>query len=479
MIPWGEWRPYAGPNSGFAEIAAGVIPQHAEGGIGYGPMPGLEVPVDGTPTALPAAPRGSLAVRLFDGSYKQYFATASNIYVMTSAYGWTSIDSGRTVTDGYDVSMAHFGSYLLNTDTTDGFKAYNVETPAGNNAVSGAPAAAYIFVCNNVIFALNCDGNNRRFKSSGIGDHTAWKTKGANGKTLEDGGALICGFDLKNGAGVMLQDDAVRGIQFGSGGGSLYSIYKIADGKGSVGARSAKAFDGTVYWLSTDGFYRMRAGGLPEPIGAERVDRWFFEQVATDELVNVQCAIDPYRKIVWWRVNNFSLLGFAWALNGGAGAWFTASVTTTALTSIATSGLLADDWDVVADDQDIVMDSRFFDGGQPVFAALNSDRIFATFTGAPTAHTLRTCVLTNPNTGIGNWITPRSSGEDLLYSVDTSDSLDETMTSSGLTGKVRNGAVPLRFRGLNIRFTEFGSAGDDWSFSNGIDYPKRSQGGPR
>ncbi len=43
---------------------------------------------------------------------------------MDATYQWTDIETGRTVTGGDDVSFLHFGSYLLNTDTTDGFKAY-------------------------------------------------------------------------------------------------------------------------------------------------------------------------------------------------------------------------------------------------------------------------------------------------------------------------------------------------------------------
>lgn len=478
MIPWGEWRPDAGPNSGFAEMADGAFPRMCAVGIGYGPHPDL-VEVDGA-EALSAAPRGSLAIRLFDGSYQQFFATETTIEVMEADYTWTSIDTGRALGDGYDVSFAHFGSYLINTDAADGLMAYNVETPAGNNAVSGAPAAASVFKSNNVLFALNCDGNNRRFESSGIGDHTAWKSKGADGKTLEDGGALVCGADLKNGAAILLQDDAVRGIQFGAGGGSLYSLFKIADGIGSVGARSMAAFDGTAYWFSTDGFNRYSPGGGIEHIGAHRVDKWITDQVTTDNYINVQAAIDPYYNVVWWRISATKLLGFAWELNGGAGAWFTASVATTALTQIATSALLLDNWDVFLDDQDVPLDSRFFQGGQPVFAALNADRKYATFTGNPMAHTLRTCVINNPITGIGNWLTPISKGSGLTYRVGTADNLDDGITwPVTYNSKVRNGAVPLRFRGMNIQIEEFEDQGSAWEFTHGIDHLKRSQGGPR
>ncbi len=476
MLSWGEWRPYAGPNSGFAETADGTLPQQIPGGVGYGPYP--DIAVASGAAALSAAPRGGIAIRLFDGSYQQFFATETTIEVMESDYTWTSIDTGRALGDGYDVSFAHFGSYLINSDAADGLMAYNVETPAGNNAVAGAPAAAFIFKSNNCIVAGNCDGNNRRFQTSGTGDHTAWKTKGANGKTLEDGGALVTGFDLKNKLALLLQEDAVRGLDFSGGG--LTSQFKIADGSGSVGARSAAAFNGTGYWLATDGFKRLTAGGPVEAIGAERVDKWFADTVSTDNYIDVQAAIDPFRKVVFWRLSATRLLGFAWALNGGAGAFFTATVATSALSQIATSALLLDDWDVFLDDQDIPLDSRFFQGGQPVFAALNGDRKFSTFTGNPIMHTLRTCIVNSPVTGIGNWMTPMSKGSGLTYRVGTSDNMDNAITFpvTYLT-KERNGAVGVRFRGMNIQIEEFEDQGSEWEFSHGIDHFKKSTGGSR
>jgi len=476
VINWGEWRPYAGPNSGFAEVADGALPRHAAGNIGYGPYPDL-VEADGA-EALSAAPRGSLSIRLFDGSYQQFFATETTIEVLESDYSWTDIDTGRALGDGYDVSMVHFGSFLVNTDAADGMMDYNVETPAGNNAVSGAPAAAFIFKSNNCLVAGNCDGNNRRFQTSAIGDHTEWKLKGANGKTLEDGGALVTGFDLKNKMALLLQEDAVRGLDFSGGG--LTGQFKIADGSGSVGARSAASFDGTGYWVATNGLKRLTAGGPVEHIGEGRVDEWFADQVTTDNYINVQCAIDPFRKVVFWRLSATRLLGFAWALNGGAGAFFTATVATTALSQIATSAILLDLWDEFLDQQDVPLDSRLFQGNQPVFAALNADRKYATFTGNPMAHTLRTCIINSPVTGIGSWMTPMSKGAGPTYRVGTSDNLDDGITwPVAYNSKVRNGAVPLRFRGMNIQIEEFEDQASEWEFSHGIDHFKKSTGGPK
>src|SRR6478736_180586 len=160
MQSWGAWRPDSpGPNGGFAATADSVLPitmgdGRGQQAIAYGPFPQLVTPSGAT--ALSGAPRGNISLTLDDGTYAVYFATSSTIEQLTSSYTFSAIDTGRSVTSGDDVSFAHFGSFLLNTDTTDGFKAYNVQTPAGNNTVSGAPTARFIFSCNNVVFALDC-----------------------------------------------------------------------------------------------------------------------------------------------------------------------------------------------------------------------------------------------------------------------------------------------------------------------------------
>lgn len=486
MISWGPFRPdVGGPNSGMAEIADSVLVQAAGSGIGYGPFPSLAV--SASATALPAAPRGSISLRLFDGTQRVYYGTATTIEELQSDFSWSAIATGLSVTADDDISFVHFGSYLLNTNTTDGFKAYNVETPAGNNTVTDAPSARFTFSCNNVIFALDCDGNNKRMQSSGIGDHTAWNRLGANGKTFEDGGALLWGADLKNGAAVIYQDDASRLIQFGGApGGALYTIAKIADGRGSVGERSCVSFDGMVFTLATDGFYRFTLQGGNEPIGAEKINRWFLARVDQSRLSEVQGAVDPLNKVVWWRFPRLTdlddtvfsgLLGYDWQLN----EWVTATVDTSSLARLASPGYTLDAMDGFGplDSIDIPLDSRFWQGGQPLFAALDGTYKFGTFSGASMVATLRSCVLNSPVTSKIGWATPISDAPNSTLAIGAKDVLSDPLVWTDPAGKERNGATAQRIRGLNIQFEEAIPAGDAWTFSNGVDHVKSAQGGPK
>ncbi len=489
MLAWGSFRPdAAGPNNGACDVADSVTPQSAGQAIGYGPFPQLVTPASAT--ALSGAPRGNISLVLSDGSYQVFYGTASTIEQLNASYGFTVIAMGYSVTAGDDWSFLHFGSYLLNTNTTDGFFAYNVETPAGNNLVTGAPTARYIFSCNNVVFALDCNGNNRRMQSSGIGSYTAWDSLGANGKTFEDGGALICGVDLKNGSAVVFQDNAMRLIQFGGApAGSLYTIAKIADGRGSVGARSVVSFDGMVFYLATNGFWRFDLQGGNQAIGAEKVDRWFLDQVDNSQLASVEATIDPKNKIVAWRYKTTAspslavyptMLCYQWEI----GEWFTVTVDTSSLARLATPGYVLDAMDPFGTlDQmiQIPLDDRFWQGGQPVFAALDGNYKFATFSGTAMLATLTSGVMNSRTQDVIRWVTPIDDSPDGTLAIGYTPALGTAVTWQTGQSKVsvQDGRTPQRTRAANLAFRRVIPAGSVWTYANGFDYIGATQGGPK
>jgi hypothetical protein len=401
MLPVGPWRPdAASPNSGFAVTAENAKPKRSGQKLGYGPFPALVQAIGAE--ALPDDPRGDVSLVKADGTYEVYFATATTIEQMDSSFQFTSVATGLNITAGDDMSFVPFGSYLINTNTTDGMAAYNFETPAGNNAISGAPASRFVFSANNVLIALDCDGNNRRMQTSGLGLYNAWSSDGADGKTFEDGGALISGCDLQNGAALIAQDNAIRLMQFGGApDGAMYRISKVADGLGVVGPRALIGFNGKAWFMSSRGPYEYILGGQPRAIGEGKVADWFLSQISTEDLRKVKTWIDPESNVV----------GFQFRRNGVAsttiwedclcydyeiGEWFTLDVTAALITRIATAGYTVDGpyASILVDDNPTPVDDRLYQGGQPVLAALDEDLKFATFSGTPLAATLETCEMT-------------------------------------------------------------------------------------
>jgi len=470
---YGPWRPdVGGPNSGFAAYADGVLPQASATGLGYGPAASL-VAASGA-EALSGAPLGMISAIKNDGSYAVIAATSSTIELMDAAYQWSNIETGRTVPDGYDVSFAQFGKYIINTDITDGMKAYDVDAGGANSAISGAPAARQVFVCNNVVFACGTSSANRRLQSSAIGDHTNWVSAGADGVTFPDGGALVGGRDMKNGAAVIFQENAMRLIQFSSGA-TLYTISKIADGRGAVSDRAIVAFDGMCFYVSSDGIYKYTIGGGNEPIGAEKVNRWLAATVASDDYQYIVAAVDPFQKVVWFRLSATLLLGYDWQLN----EFFTATVATTWLSRIATPGVSIDSVSDTIDSVALMIDSRVWSGGALLFGALDASYKFATFSGEALQATLQTCDIATDQSGMANWCTPDSDASDSSIYLGVSENRYTSLTWKDAVTKSTSGRAGVRGWGKVFAFKEVIPSGSQWTFANGMEGIEVAAGGVR
>jgi hypothetical protein len=468
VISYGPWRPdVGGPDSGVAQTADGVLPQSAGQGIGYGPMNSAVTPTGAV--SLGSDPRGLITIQRQDGAWQDYAATASKIRVLDSTYDWDDVETGRTVTSGDDVSFALFGTKLLNADTTDGFKVYDYEAGGTNDAVGGgAPTAVReLGVIQNVVFAGDCDGNNRRLVSSALGNHAEWRLGGANGKTFEDGGGIYAIRDLRNGLGFVGQESALRLIQFGNApGNALYSITKAADGLGVASSRATAAFNGKVHFVANGGgLYEYVAGGEPVAIGDEKVNRWLAGQVAAADLGTIQASVDPGRKITWFRISASLLLGYHWTIR----EFVTVSVSTAALLRLATPAVVIDDIASLIDDLSVTIDSLDFQGGAPTFGGLGSDLKISRFTGTPLAADLRTCILSAGGSRRFLQATPVSDASNSTLAIYTSDSLATSLSVGSSGTRNEDGNVMLDDRGRRYAFRETIPAGATWTFANGVD----------
>lgn len=467
--PWGSWRPDAGgPDKPHCETAQGVIPILTAKKFGYGPFPSL-VTATGA-EALSGSPRGVISVQLFAGTWSVIAATASTIELQDSSFQWSDIETGRTVTAGYDVSFAHFGNSLYNADTTSGLKAYNVETPAGNNAVAGAPSAvASIFSCSNVLFALNVASNNRRMQSSSRGDPTTWVGGGADGKTFEDGGALIAGRDLQNGRAIVCQERCLRLVQFGVGP-ALYAVSKIADGIGLVKERNLVTYDATAWGWDREGPWEYTAGGAPIRIGAEKIARWAAANIGASNYGNLQGVVDPSRYVVLWRIDSSTVIAYnylikEWSILPFASAW---------LTRLATPGVTIDNLSGTIDSLTVVIDNPLWAGSAPALGALDTANKFATFSGSNMAALLESCRVTDDSEALLKWVKPDSDASSTL-TVGTSAASTATTTWGAAKSKGAHGWTEQRARARLYQFRETFASGLAWTYANGVEIG----GGPK
>lgn len=484
---YGQWAPDAGETApGAVMVADGVSPLVE----GYGPAPGLVAA--SSAASLPSAPRGVISMFQRNGTNVVFAFTDTSCYQLNASFGWDLVQAGFSLTADDDWSLAQYGNYLLATNTTQGMMRYDIELGGAFVAIPEAGAPRDIFVCANYVVACDCEddaGNrdNRLIRTSVLGNPNDFTGAGSDYQQVEDGGRLVGGIDLKNNAALIFQDNALRLMQFGGNATGAFSLLKISDGRGSVGRRSIAGLDGIAYWLSTDGFNSYTGNGI-QHIGSGRIDDWFNGQVAVADMPRVRAAMDPLSKAVMWLYPALSnpsatvyqdAIRYSWEFD----KWSTRQGAITYLTQIATPGITLDamgtDYGVL-DDIDILLDSRFFQGGQPVFAALDENYKYATFTGSSIEGEIRTATSNSGETGLISWITPINDCATSTLALGVKDRLDETITWKPAMPKVNGGRVPLRGRGMNVAFTEYFLAGAQWTFARGLDHLRaQTNGGPK
>lgn len=489
QFPFGELAPDAGATApGVCQEAIGVIPLPE----GYGPAPQLVTQAGGD--VLAGAPRGAATVLTASGSTQVYVWTEDEMFALGSDYSWTSVESGLTCTSGYDWSAIQFGTKILYTNPDEGLRAYDIDAGGSATAIADAGDPAFLFECANMVFAINCKDDagtrsGRLLRNSDFNDHTDWKTGAADQQPFEKGGELLSGHNLKNNAAVIVQTGALRLLQFGNaGGGALYSLTEISDSRGAVGRKACVSFDGILYGLSAAGFFRLSLGGGIEWIGAGRVDRYFYDRVATSRLSEVQATIDPKRKIVIWRYPTAAdasetvtenVIGFSWEFN----RWFTWRVNLAYLSRIlspgytlATAGAA---YSTLGGAPLIPIGDAFWQGGVEVLAGIAPDLRYASFSGLPQEAKLTTSVQNSPVTGLISWATPIDDAAGGTLELGVTDSLSTDVTWKTGAAKVSSGRVPLRGRGKNIAFRYTIPEDETWTFAKGIDHISAATGGPR
>jgi len=240
-----------------------------------------------------------------------------------------------------------------------------------------------------VIFANTNDGIDGvkpyRLWWSGINSATSW----TSGTALSDYQDVV---DLGDCTGLVGGEYAIalfeRGIVRGQfvGAPLIFQFDKIATSRGCNVPGSVASIGNTVFFLSDDGFY-MLAGSELLPIGAEKVNTYFYDRVNLSAANNIVAAVDPLNQTVVWAypsVNsggskNDELLIYNYNLN----RWSRAVVSCDALAQLFMVGYTLEELDNINSSLDALpasLDSQLYNGGSFFFAAAADKKIQA-FTG--------------------------------------------------------------------------------------------------
>ena len=301
IVPFAEFRPDLSDFSAagkFTKNIANVVPH----GDGYGPFKSLA-----TITSSAAAPcRGFFYARKADGSVSAFMGTSTKLYQLdntTLQFNDVSKALGTysALSNNANWTFEQFNKYVIATQVNVPPQYFSLTTSTDFKDITGSPPqAAYVTVVNRfLVLSGIASPNVYRVQWSDLNDIFNWSSGQADFQDLPDGGIVrgIAGGE----SGVIFQDSSIRRMIFSPGSPYVFGIERISKDIGLYAPYSIIGSADRVFFIANDGFKMLLPGSsAPEPIGKERVDRFYFNTVDTGNLQLTIGAVDPTKTRVYW-----------------------------------------------------------------------------------------------------------------------------------------------------------------------------------
>jgi hypothetical protein len=265
---------------------------------------------------------------------------------------------------------------------------------------AAAPAAKFVTTVRDFFEAAGLSGEESKIYWSDLNDETDWTpsaTSQSDSQVIPDGGDIrgITGGEY----GLVLLERSISRMSY-VGAPLFFQFDTIAKNIGCYESNSVAQFGNLTFFLSDDGFY-VCDGQTVTPIGAEKIDRYFFNLVDQPKLNEMSSTIDVIRKLVIWQYTDIFAQKRLMIYNFQTKKWSTAETTSSYLGSAAQAGVTLEGLDTFGtmDSIETTFDSRLWAGGKFVLAGVKDTKII-TFTGANKSGYVTTGDIGNGNQSI-------------------------------------------------------------------------------
>lgn len=474
ILTFGEWLPdQPGHESPALPMAKNCIPQ----AMSYRHLKDLSSFSD----ALTGACVGVFSLTASDGSITTFAGDATDLYRLDTDT-WTDVSRVANYSAVTNWDMAKYGDRVIacgGTSTEPQY--YDVGTSTEFGDLSGTPPnAKYVAAVRDfVVFANYDDGTARPnfVKWSGYNNsetYTPSQSTQSGEQELFTGGAIqrIIGGPV----GIIFTEESVYRMSY-AGPGVLFRFDEVDLHHGTIAPNSVIRHGNFIYFLSTDGFYRMGAFGQspPEPIGAEKIDRWFFDNVNSGSIDEVRSGIDEQNQLIMWgfpsssSVVNDRLLIYSWVLN----RWSYAEVTTQALGERTNTGLTLDQLDTVLpggpDVDSIPVESKAYLANEVSLLAFDGSNQAATLSGSPLQAEIDSKEFRQADFRrfFAREVRPIMDSANVQVAIGTRDDTSDTVSFSSFVGRDSTGKCDVRSddRYITVRVR----SSDSFSHAQGVD----------
>ena len=476
MITFGEWLPDQTDFGVPISIAQNVLPA-ARGYRSVNNLATLSGAADDRLRKVFAAKDNTGATHLFAGDGTKLYKFNAN----TSALDNVSKTGNYTLGAFDNWQVAQFGRKLIVAgDTGETLQFWELGSSSNFADISGSPSAKYVAVVRDFV-VTGFVTNPYRVQWSAIGDETSW-TVGTNQADFQDIADLGAVTGLVGGEyGVALMERGISRFSY-IGDPLIFQFDNVETARGMPFEGGYAAIGPSqIYYLSDDGFYLFN-GQNSVPIGSEKVNKWFYENLNIGFAERISCSLDPVNQIVAWGFPSQAsgdgtpdtILFYNYSVN----RWSTAEITHDVLGTFFTSALTLEGLDAInssIDALDTTLDSRLFKGGTFTFGG-GKDKKIASFTAAPLTATLTTgeSKLIDGRLSNVTKIVPYFTNGTISAEIGTRNSQADTVTFASASSLNNDGFLPSRAVGRyhRMRFTLSGT----WKELIGYDLEVRPLG---
>jgi hypothetical protein len=493
IIPFGEWTPdQPAINSNGVIEASGCYPRTAGS---YGPLSTLSA----VTSALSERCQGAFSARKSsNGIIYTFSGDVANLYYTTGTT-WTEI-SDATYAIGSDEwwNFAQYGDRVIAVNIGVATKQYRLDTlPATVSALSAsAPQARYVTTVREFVVVGNTydgtDGSKPgRVWWSGFDNPTSWPTPGSVTAVAEQSdfndmpsGGWVQGIIGAVGGvdALVFMESAIYRMSY-EGPPTIFRFDEIERARGCSAPGSIVNTGKLAAYLAEDGFY-VCDGIQSQPIGAGKVDKWFFSTADQTYLNRITGTADPINKLIIWSFCS-GLTGntpdkvilWNWDLN----RWSYGDLACEMLLRAKTTGYTLEGLDAVSSSIDALplsLDSRIWTGGRIALAGFDTSHRLAYMTGANQAAT----IITGEFDGQGKrlfvqGIRPVVDGGTVTASVGYRDTPSGSVTYTTAQAAGVNGISPTRVSARFARARVQIAAGGTWTHAVGVEPFLRPDGG--
>ena len=370
-ITFGAWQPdasdFTGQNANTLHSAFNVYPS----AVGYAPLPTpIEVSAE-SPEEL-----NSIFVGKYGNDINIFAGSESSLYSVTGVTRSTRAITDVSKSGGYSSSaswdFAQFGQEVLACNGQK-IQQYTIGVDTQFSDVAEAPASTCMAIVRDFVFANDVDNPNL-VKWSDINNHENWTpgpTSQADSQYLADGGSII---NILGGEqAIILMETAVQRASYV--GSPFFFQFDLVARIGCFEKNSAIQHNGVVYFLSESGF-QMTDGSKVVPIGAGKVDKFFWQDIDLAEIDIMSVAVNSLLNLIVWNYKNSSGQRAMIMYNFVTQQWSYGITDARVVGSLMTQGMDLDSLDTIEpilDDSEVSLDSRIYIGGKSLFAGVSGD----------------------------------------------------------------------------------------------------------